>query len=817
MSAVLENQEIRVRGTVQGVGFRPAVYRLAVECQLHGEVSNDTDGVLIRLSGMQADIHQFLQRLRHEAPPLAKIDSINSAVVDAQWGYQNFRIAASGHGHGRTEVVADAATCRACLDEITNPAERRYLYPFTNCTHCGPRLSIVKGIPYDRETTTMAAFSLCPQCQKEYADPLDRRFHAQPIACHVCGPRLTIHDAGQLASIDRNAGANLNGLHQKTAQQLDQIHQALSDGKIVAIKGLGGFHLCCDASNHASVERLRQRKQRYAKPFALMSHDLDSIKNYCRVSLLEAQTLQSAAAPIVLLEARQRLDTSMSWLSDAIAPGSHLLGFMLPYTPLHHMISQRFGRPLVMTSGNLSGEPQIIDNTEAILGLGKIADIIVCHNRDIANRIDDSVVRCVAGKARILRRARGYAPRSIPLPAGFENADQILAYGAELKSTFCLVKQGTAILSQHQGDLEDVCTFDDYEHNLALYQRLFAFTPRYLALDHHPEYICNKLARSDSGVTSLPVIEVQHHHAHIASAMAENQIGLIHPPVLGIALDGLGLGDDGTLWGGEFLLADYCNFQRVGRFKPVAMPGAAQAIRQPWRNSYAQIVSSMGWNDFLKRHGDAALAKFFEHQPISTLHTMMQNELNCPAASSAGRLFDAVAGAIGLHAAQVQFEGQAAIELEMLVDQDLLANYMHGADGSSGDDQAYRFSVETTDNTLLFELNAASIWPPLLSDLQQGVPNTVIATRFHAGLIKGIGTMVDQLQQKYGFNDVALSGGCMQNAVLLEGLIQSLGKRKLNCLSHAEVPANDGGIALGQAVIAAARIAKYQIQRHHKI
>ncbi|MFZ6654636.1 carbamoyltransferase HypF [Undibacterium sp. TJN19] len=810
MSAVLENQEVRVRGTVQGVGFRPAVYRLAVECQLHGEVSNDTDGVLIRLSGMQTDIRQFLQRLQNEAPPLAKIDSINSAVIDAPWSYQNFRIAASSHGHGRTEIVADAATCRACLDEIANPAERRYLYPFTNCTHCGPRLSIIEGIPYDRETTTMAAFTLCPQCQREYADPLDRRFHAQPVACHDCGPRLSIHEAGQLVASDCHA-THLSDLHHRTEQQLEQIHQALSAGKIVAVKGLGGFHLCCDASNHASVEFLRQRKQRYAKPFALMSHDMDTIKNYCSVSALEAQTLQSAAAPVVLLETRQLPHPALAPLSHAIAPGSHLLGFMLPYTPLHHMISQRFGKPLVMTSGNLSGEPQITDNTEAILGLGKIADLIVCHNRDIANRIDDSVVRCTAGKARVLRRARGYAPRSIALPAGFENADQILAYGAELKSTFCLVKQGTAILSQHQGDLEDVCTFDDYEHNLALYQRLFEFSPRYLALDHHPEYICNKLARSDIGTAPLPVIEVQHHHAHIASAMAENQITLSHPPVLGIALDGLGLGDDGTLWGGEFLLADYCNFKRVGRFKPVAMPGAAQAIKQPWRNSYAQIVNSMRWNDFIEKYGNTALAKFLAGQPITTLHAMMQDKLNCPVASSAGRLFDAVAGAIGLHAAQVQFEGQAAMELEMLVDKDLLENYLHGGDGDKGGHQAYRFSIESATDTQLLELNAASIWPQLLGDLQQDVANKRIATRFHAGLITGICDMVDQLQQKYGFHDIALSGGCMQNAVLLEGLSQSLSKRKLNCLSHAQVPANDGGVALGQAVIAAARIIKNQM------
>ena len=813
MSAVLENQEVRVKGAVQGVGFRPAVYRLALECQLCGEVSNDTDGVLIRLSGVRANIRQFLQRLQNEAPPLAKIDSIATSVIEDAWEYRSFRISGSSHAGGRTEVVADAASCGACLSEIANPAERRYRYPFTNCTHCGPRLSIIQGIPYDRETTTMAAFSLCQKCQKEYADPLDRRFHAQPIGCHECGPALLIHEATQpvppcpaSAAIDHR---------ERTRLQLQQIHQALMTGKIIAIKGLGGFHLCCDASNHEAVESLRRRKQRYAKPFALMSHDLASIKNYCIVSRLEEEILQSTAAPIVLLEKKRVRNKAISALSSAIAPGSHLLGFMLPYTPLHSMISQQFGLPLVMTSGNVSGEPQIIDNAEAIARLSAIADLIVYHNRDIANRIDDSVVRCVAGRARILRRARGYAPRSIALPDGFEHADNILAYGAELKSTFCLVKQGTAILSQHQGDLEDVSTFDDYENNLALYKRLFEFTPRYLALDHHPEYICGKLARNDADEAQLTAIEVQHHHAHIASAMAENHIPLSHPPVLGIALDGLGFGDDGTMWGGEFLLADYCAYQRLARLKPVAMPGAAQAVRQPWRNSYAHILNSMSWDTFIQQYGDTALAKFLCQQPIATLQAMLLDRVNCPLASSAGRLFDAVAGALGLHAGQVQFEGQAAIELEMIVDKDALPDYIAG----TGVCRAYRFSIENADTpdgssgSPPLDLDAAGMWPQLLNDLQQGVTNSIISTRFHAGLINGIVEMVDLLHQTYPFKDVVLSGGCMQNAILLEGLIQSLKERKLNCVSHALVPANDGGIALGQAAIAAARIAQRAVHK----
>jgi hydrogenase maturation protein HypF len=806
MSLVLENQEIRVKGTVQGVGFRPAVYRLAIECELNGEVSNDTDGVLIRLCGRQKNIRQFLHRLPAEVPPLAKIDSIHALVVDAAWDYHDFRIGHTNHTNqfdAHTEVAADAAICQACVDEIHDPKQRRYGYPFTNCSHCGPRLSIIQGIPYDRPNTTMAAFPLCHACREEYNNPLDRRFHAQAIACHQCGPQLIIHRAG-------SCGATPSAT---PATQLQQINQALSEGKIVALKGLGGFHLCCDASNHTSVELLRQRKQRYAKPFALMSDQLDIIRRYCTVSAFEQASLQSPAAPIVLLNTKSITDAAAdaaadavkdtaadtaAALSGAIAPGNRLLGWMLPYTPLHQLICRQFGKPLVMTSGNLSGQPQIIDNQEAIDKLSGIADLIVYHNRDIANRMDDSVVQCVSDRARLVRRARGYAPRSIPLPPGFEAADQILAYGAELKSTFCLVKQGVAILSQHQGDLEDISTIDDYEKNLALYQALFEFTPRYLALDQHPEYISSKLAKANAIARQLPSFEIQHHHAHIASAMAENQLPLAHPAVLGIAFDGLGYGADNTLWGGEFLLADYRSAQRVARLSPVAMPGGAQAVRQPWRNTVAQILNSMSWADFLSNYGDTDLAQWLRSKPITSLQAMMADQLNCPQASSVGRLFDAVAGALGLSAEQVQFEGQAAIELEMLVDQSAPAYppYRFDIDSSSADNHA----------TSLLNVNPAGIWPELLNDLQNGVAKSIIATRFHTGLIEGVMSIVDRLRNDHAFDTVVLSGGCMQNAILLQGLEHAIHQRHLKCFTHALVPANDGGIALGQAVICAAGI-----------
>lgn len=834
MSVVLENQEVRVKGVVQGVGFRPTVYRLATECQLHGEVCNDSDGVLIRLSGIRHNIQSFLQRLQTEAPPLAKIDSIQAAVIDTPWHYQNFSISHSRHIAGHTEVTADAASCSACLQEMLDPHERRYLYPFTNCTHCGPRLSIIRGIPYDRPFTTMAAFPMCAACRAEYDNPLDRRFHAQPIACHDCGPRLSIHGEHEHAD-DATATTEVpmaetskadffpsrSPATTRTAQQLQRIIDTLRAGKIVAVKGLGGFHLCCDARNHQAVELLRQRKHRYAKPFALMSDDLDCIRQYCEVSALEEAQLTSVAAPIVLLAAKAAKTandtTHMAPLSAAIAPGSHLLGFMLPYTPLHSLICRQFGGPLVMTSGNLSGEPQIIDNTEAIEKLASIADLIVCHDREIANRIDDSVVRCVNGRARLLRRARGYAPRSIALPSGFAQAGNILAYGAELKSTFCLLKHGSAILSQHQGDLEDITTFDDYEHNLALYKTLFEFVPGHLALDLHPEYISGKLGRQDGAGLHLATSAVQHHHAHIASVMAENRVPLNAPPVLGIALDGLGFGGHdgnndgnneggeqgkGAFWGGEFLLASYTGYTRVAHFRPVAMPGAAQAITQPWRNTVAHILTSMDWQAFQAQYGDTSLAAFLAQKPVDTLLRMLGANVNSPKASSTGRLFDAVAGALGLNAGQVQFEGQAAIELEMLADAEaIFANAVP---------QPYQFEIHpaasATNHPAPLVLDAAPMWPALLDDLQQGVSREMIATRFHAGLINAIMAMIGQLARHYAFDTVALSGGCMQNAILLQGLELALQARQYRCLTHALVPANDGGIALGQAVVAAATL-----------
>lgn len=791
MLAALDNQEIRVKGIVQGVGFRPTVYRLALECELCGEVVNDTDGVLIRVSGVKNNIEHFLQRLTREAPPLSHIETIEAKKIIQDWHYQGFTIGQSNHTQGNTEVSADAACCQACLEEISNPEERRYGYPFTNCTHCGPRLSIIRGIPYDRPQTTMSVFPLCNACLKEYSDPLNRRFHAQPIACHDCGPGLFLHP-NKPGDTDSFKTAS-----EKNHHHIQTLLTALTDGKTVALKGLGGFHLCCDATNTQAVAQLRIRKQRYAKPFALMCNDLETIGQYCFLSTDETTTLKSPAAPIVLLHKKAQCT-----LPEAIAPGSNLLGFMLPYTPLHSLVCQQFTKPLVMTSGNFSGEPQIIDNQEAIEKLSTIADLIVYHDRTIENRIDDSVVRYIAGKIRVLRRARGYAPKAIKLPEGFEKSDGIMAYGAELKSAFCLIKQGSAILSQHQGDLEDVATANDYEKNMSLYRDLFEFKPTHLVSDKHPEYISSKFAAANSLKQQIPHTNIQHHHAHIASAMAENKMPINHSPVLGIALDGLGFGDDDTLWGGEFLLADYTRYQRLARFSPVAMPGGAQATKQPWRNTFAQILNSMNWEDCASNFGNTDIITFLNEKPISIVQSMIAQDYNSPRCSSAGRLFDAVAGALGLCTEQVHYEGQAAIELEVLADADAIINNRIS--------NPYPFTIESTvvsddsDQKELLNLDTKQLWPLLLQDLSQDVDKRMIASRFHAGLINGIMQVIDRLHEKFHFDHIVLSGGCMQNAILLEGLEKQIRKRQLICLTHSLVPANDGGIALGQAVIAAA-------------
>lgn len=781
----VQTVEVRVRGRVQGVGFRPTVWRLAQDHGLDGDVCNDGEGVLIRLRGESALIGHLVAELRTNPPPLAQIANIEispcAEALDA-----GFRIAPSLSGVPRTEIAPDAAICPACAAEISDPRARRYRYPFTNCTHCGPRLTIVRNVPYDRDATTMAAFPMCDDCAAEYADPADRRFHAEPIACPACGPQL------RLVRFD-------GGAVPRFPDAVDDIAAAallIACGEIVAIKALGGYQLACDATDPDAVARLRGLKRREAKPFALMARDLDMVRRYCSVDAQEEAVLLSREAPIVLLESSGR-----EKLPETIAPGQRMLGFMLPSTPLHVVLFQSLDRPVVMTSGNVSDMPQVTDDAEAVALLAGIAPYALVHDRIIANRVDDSVVRVMGSDIRILRRARGYAPAARALPPGFEAAPELLAFGPEMKATFCLLTEGRAVLSQHQGNLEDAATYDDYRRNLALYRDLFAHRPDALACDRHPDYLSTKLAREHARDDALPLVEVQHHHAHLASCLADNGRAREAPPVLGIVLDGLGYGDDGQIWGGEFLLGGYGSVARLGCFPSVAMPGGARASREPWRNLYAHLVTAIGWRECIAEFPELPAIQRLASKPCTTLDAMMRSGTNAPVASSCGRLFDAVAAALGLSFARQAYEGEAASLLESHVCRETLHDEPLAL--------AYRFGlIAQTQKPATFDL--APMWRSLLADLAGGVGIPVMAARFHKGLAVALADMAVMLARREAgtasFDTVALSGGCFQNFILFEETARNLKERGFSVLSHSAVPANDGGIALGQAVVAAARM-----------
>jgi hydrogenase maturation protein HypF len=568
--------------------------------------------------------------------------------------------------------------------EIADRAARRYRYPFANCTHCGPRLSIIEAIPYDRANTTMRAFRMCEACAAEYADPADRRFHAQPIACPDCGPQVWLEPA-------------------VPGDAIEAARALLLAGRIVAVKALGGFHLACDATNAAAVARLRASKRRDAKPFALMARDLSVIRGYAVVTAEAEAALQSSAAPIVLLDA---LHPDGLY---CVAPGLDTLGFMLPSTPLHELLLRDIDRPLVMTSGNLSDEPPCIGNTEALERLHGLADYFLLHNRDIARRVDDSVVRIISNAARVIRRARGYAPTPILLPDGFQDVAPVLAMGGELKATFCLLRDDHAILSHHMGNLENASTFADYRRSIDQYCTLFAHPAQAIAVDRHPEYLSAKLGLELAESRSLPLVAGQHHHAHLAACMAENGVALNAGPVLGIVLDGLGWGDDGTIWGGEFLLGDYRAFRRVACLKPVAMPGGAQAIREPWRNALAQILACQDWQHVVALYGGTDFISYLKQKPVELVAAAITRGVNAPLASSCGRLFDAVAAAIGVCRERAMYEGHAAMMLEA------------AARGATTTSEAHAFTIAESPTGLL-HLDPSPLWHSLLRDIAIGTP-----------------------------------------------------------------------------------------------
>ncbi|PRP90938.1 Carbamoyltransferase HypF [Enhygromyxa salina] len=771
--------EIRVIGTVQGVGFRPTVWRLATEERLVGEVLNDSEGVLIRTGGAAESIARFLRRLSAEAPPLARIERIEARGLPAPLLAESFEIVASLAGAPRTRVAADAAVCGACRAEVLDPSERRHNYAFANCTHCGPRFSIVTAVPYDRPHTTMSAFPMCAGCREEYEQPADRRFHAQAIACAECGPQIWLERFGEQRDPVRDPDA-----------ALAQTVAALRAGKIVAIRGLGGFHLACDATDGAAIQRLRERKRRDAKPLAVMATDVEMVRRYCRITELEQRLFEAVEAPIVILAA-----DGPEALPAELAPGLDALGFMQPYTPLHLLVLRAVGRPLVMTSGNLAHEPQVTELDGARTELRDIADLALMHDREIANRIDDSVVRVSAGQPRLLRRARGYAPGAIRLPPGFEQAPPILAYGAEQKAAFCVLAEGAAVLSQHQGDLEELCTYEDYCKNLGLYADIYDHRPQLLVADLHPEYLSTKLALEVAAERGLPLRRVQHHHAHIAGCMAERGLALHAPAVLGVALDGLGFGTDGTIWGGEFLLADYRGYQRLASLAPVAMPGGVKAVREPWRNLYAQLRAAMGWEAFTRRFGALEGCADLGHKPLAVIDRMIEAGLNTPLASSTGRLFDAVAAAVGICPDRVRYQAQAAMELEAAA----------ARAGLPSRAEAYPFARRReAEAGELIRLDPAPMWTRLAEDLERNAGPGTIAARFHLGLAAAVAELAFDLSQGSRVDTVVLSGGCFQNKLLLEQVTRDLESRGLRCLSNVDTPANDGGVALGQAVVAAA-------------
>jgi len=746
---------LMLRGAVQGVGFRPFVYRLATELRLSGWVMNSPQGVLIEVEGDKETLDAFLLRIEKEKPPRASIQSLESSYLDPI-GLTGFSIRESdGSGTTAAVVLPDIATCPDCLRELFDPTDRRYLYPFTNCTNCGPRFTIITALPYDRPNTTMARFVMCEACRREYEDPENRRFHAQPNACPACGPQLTLWD---------QAGAVLAARHEALLMSAEVIRA----GKIVALKGIGGFHLLVDARNRDAVLRLRERKHREEKPLALMVPSLDSAKAHCQVAELEARLLCSPECPIVLLT--RRSGPALEPIASEVAPGNPYLGVMLPYAPLHHLLLRELGFPVVATSGNLSDEPICTDEGEALERLAGVADCFLVHDRPIARHVDDSVARILLGRELILRRARGYAPLPIhlarPLPP-------LLAVGAHLKNAIAASVGPEVFVSQHIGDLETAQAFDAFRGTITSLETLYDLHPTAVAADLHPDYLSTYFALR----AGLPAIRVQHHYAHVLSCMAENAL---EGPCLGVAWDGTGYGPDGTVWGGEFLWPTAATFQRVAHLRTFRLPGGEQAVKEPRRAAIGLLYELFG--DALFGMEELPPVRAFPRRERGILERMLVKEINTPRTSAAGRLFDAVAAILGLHLGP-QFEGQAAMKLEW------------ARDGIETD-EAYPVRISDGPSALVLD------WEPLvweiLADAREGVPAAEISAKFHNALVEGIVAVAEQV----GEERIVLTGGCFQNRYLTERAVGRLRAEGFRPYWHQRIPPNDGGIALGQIVAA---------------
>ena len=764
-SIKMDKQRLRItiQGAVQGVGFRPFIYHLANQFHLYGFVQNSIQGVVIEVEGKSEHLSQFILAIEDDKPAQASIYSLESTFLDMA-GYSDFRIIHSKNtGETTAWVLPDIATCDLCLNEIFDPQNRRYLYPFTNCTNCGPRYSIIEKLPYDRQNTTMKAFAMCPECQREYDDPPNRRFHAQPNACPVCGPHLEFWDGkGNILSKDHHA--------------IQRTVNALMDGKIVALKGLGGFQLLVDAANEKAVRRLRQRKIRDEKPFAIMFPDMDSIEAFCIVDAIEKRWLNSPQAPIVLLQRKaEPAPFKNMQIADSVAPENPSLGIMLPYTPLHHILMHELNAPVIATSGNLADEPICITNDEALARLAKIADFFLTHNRPIIRQVDDSVGRVISGREMLLRRARGYAPLPITVKQVLQPT---LAVGGHLKNTIAIGSQNQVFISQHIGDLETEQSFLAFQKILADLPKMYQLSPKTIACDKHPDYISTRFAERMAGKP----VRVQHHYAHVLSCMAENEI---IPPALGVAWDGTGYGMDGKIWGGEFLLIETGGFERKAFLRPFPLPGGEKAIREPRRSGLGILFELGSHESFFKSANDF---NPFKKNELENLALLLEKGINSPLTSSAGRLFDAVSSLLNIQQIN-HFEGQAAMNLEY-------------AAWNAGDESGvYEFKANAVeqDGRTPWMLDWGPMLLQILAEIEHETDVSTIAARFHNTLAE----MIVAIAQLAGEERIVLSGGTFQNKYLTEKTIQRLRKENFYPYWHQRVPPNDGGISLGQVIGAA--------------
>jgi hydrogenase maturation protein HypF len=753
--------KIIIKGAVQGVGFRPFIYRLATELKLKGWVNNSASGVFIEVEGNQNILEQFLSRILQEKPPISQIYTIETDWLNPV-NYTTFEIRHSSSGEKNAIILPDLATCSDCLQEIFDPNNRRYLYPFTNCTNCGPRYTIIEELPYDRPHTTMKVFTMCKRCQEEYENPLNRRFHAQPNACPNCGPQLQLwNQQGKILASENYA--------------LEESIKALKTGNILAIKGLGGFQLVVDARNTESVKQLRQRKHRPDKPFALMYASLEAMKFDCEVSDLEEQLLTSPQAPIVLLKRKKNTYN----LSPDVAPHNPYLGVMLPSTPLHHLLLKKIDFSIVATSGNIASEPICIDNEEALQRLGNIADLFLVHNRPIIRPVDDSVVRVIGGRPMMIRRAKGYAPFPLQINDNLlsklkqksDSIPNILAVGGHLKNTVAILKENQAFISQHIGDLSTAEALKSFNQVMGSLKELYDFEPDIIVCDSHPDYVSSQYAKAQN----LPLIKVQHHYAHLLSCLADNNL---KPPILGVTWDGTGYGDNNTIWGGEFLLLKDNKYQRIAHFSPVKLPGGEQAVKDPRRIALSLLYEIFGSENIPK----LPFLETVSIKELTLVKTMLSRNLNTPLTSSVGRLFDGVSAMMGI-CEKISFEGQGAISLEYII-------------GDSETDKSYPYEI--TGSSFPLVINWQLIIKSIIEDILTQKSHQKISAKFHNTLVE----IIINISQKSQEKNILLTGGCFQNQYLIERAILRLKQENFCPFWHHNVPPNDGGIALGQIISA---------------